>query len=71
MYRPLHFQMYCDIKKYPVVSVRGTKCMVVFYTDFGWVRGYPLKDERDAHKGLDLLFQQCGVPAVIQNIIIL
>jgi hypothetical protein len=37
----------------------------IFTTDFGFVRAFPMKKEKQAHEALSLLFHRDGIPSVM------
>ena len=43
-------------------SSRGSIGCQLFATDFGWSRAFPLRQKKDAHKALSLVFWRDGVP---------
>ena len=45
-----------------IVSIRGNKCALVYNTDFGWARAFPIASRSEAHEMLSLLFVRDGVP---------
>jgi hypothetical protein len=62
-FRHLALEMFVDLAKMNVTSLRGNLYALVVCTSFGWTRVFPLKKKSDAHEGLDLLHRQVGVPA--------
>ena len=45
-----------------IKSKRGNKCVQVYSHPTGWVRTFPMRREREAHKRLPVLFKRDGVP---------
>jgi hypothetical protein len=64
-YRRLSVTMYTDIINSTILSRHMNKAAQIFTTDFGFVRAFPMKKEKDAHEDLYLLFNIHGVPNVI------
>jgi hypothetical protein len=48
-----------------ILSRQKNKSAQIFCTDFGFVRAFPLKKEKEAHEALFLLFYKDGVPNVM------
>jgi hypothetical protein len=46
-------------------SRQGKKAGQVFFTDFGFARAFPMKNETEAHDALSLLFHKYCVPNVM------
>jgi hypothetical protein len=59
-YRRLPFTMFSTI-----LSRQKNKAAHILCTDFGFVRVFPLKTEKEAHEALSLLFHRDGVPNVM------
>jgi hypothetical protein len=54
--------MYTDTMFSTILSRQKSKSAQIFCTDFGFVRAFPLKKEKEAHEDLSLLFHRDGVP---------
>jgi hypothetical protein len=61
-YRRLPVTMYTDTMYSTILSRQMNKAAQIFTTDFGFVRAFPMKKEKDAHEALSLLFYRDGVP---------
>jgi hypothetical protein len=61
-YRRLPVTMYTDTMYSTILSIQKNKAAQIFCTDFGFVREFPLKKEKEAHDALSLLFHRDGVP---------
>jgi hypothetical protein len=48
-----------------ILSRQKNKAAQIFCTDFGFVRAFPLKKEKEAHEDFSLLFHRDGVPNVM------
>jgi hypothetical protein len=57
--------MYTDTMYSTILSRQMNKAAQIFTTDFGFVRAFPLKKEKEAHEALSLLFYRDGVPNVM------
>jgi hypothetical protein len=57
--------MYTDKMFSTILSIQNNKAAQIFCTDFGFVRAFPLKKEKEAHEALSLLFHRDGVPNVM------
>jgi hypothetical protein len=57
--------LYTDTMYSTILSRQKNKAAQIFCTDFGFVRAFPLKKEKEAHEALSLLFQRYGVPNVM------
>jgi hypothetical protein len=64
-YRRLPVTMYTDTMFSTILSRKKNKASHIFCTDFGFVRAFPLKKEKEAHEDLSLLFRRDGVPNVM------
>jgi hypothetical protein len=64
-YRHLPVTMYTDTMYSTILSRQKNKSAQIFCTDFGFVRAFPLKKEKEAHDALSLLFHRDGVPNVM------
>jgi hypothetical protein len=64
-YRRLPVTMYTDTMYSTILSRQMNKAAQIFTTDFGFVRAFPLKKEKEAHEALSLLFHRDGVPNVM------
>jgi hypothetical protein len=63
-YRLFPVTMYTDTMDSTTLSRQKNKSAHIFCTDFGFVRAFPLKKEKEAHEALSLLFHRDGVPNV-------
>jgi hypothetical protein len=54
--------MYTDTMFSTILSRQDNKAARMFCTDFGFVREFPLKKEKEAHEDLSLLFHRYAVP---------
>jgi hypothetical protein len=61
-YQRLSVTMYTDTIFSTILSRQNNKAAQTFCTDFGFVRAFPLKKEKEAHEELYLLFHRDGVP---------
>jgi hypothetical protein len=61
-YRRLPVTMYTDKMFSTILSRQKNKAAQIFCTDFGFVRAFPLKKEKEAHEALSLLFHKDVVP---------
>jgi hypothetical protein len=61
-YRRLPVTMYTDTMYSTILSRHMNKAAQIFTTDFGFVRSFPMKKEKEAHEDLSLLFHRYGVP---------
>jgi hypothetical protein len=57
--------MYTDTIFSTILSRQNNKAAQIFCTDFGFVREFPLKKEKEAHEALSLLFHRDGVTNVM------
>jgi hypothetical protein len=64
-YRRLPVTIYTDTMFSTILSRQGNKADQIFCTDFGFVRAFPMKKEKEAHEALYLLFNRDGVPNVM------
>jgi hypothetical protein len=64
-YRRLPVTIYTDTMYSTILSRQKNKAAQIFCTDFGFVRAFPLKKEKEAHEALSLLFHRDGVPNVM------
>jgi hypothetical protein len=64
-YRCLPVTMYTDTMYSTILSRQMNKAAQIFTTDFGFVRAFTLKKEKEAHEALSLLFHRYGVPNVM------
>jgi hypothetical protein len=64
-YRRLPVTMYTDTMYSTILSRQMNKEAQILTTDFGFVRAFPLKKEKEAHEALSLLFHRDGVPNVM------
>jgi hypothetical protein len=64
-YRRLPVTMYTVTMFSTILSRQDNKAAQIFCTDFGFVRAFPLKKEKEAHEALSLLFHRDGVPKVM------
>jgi hypothetical protein len=64
-YRRLPVKMYTDTMYSKILSRQMNKAAQIFCTDFGFVRTFPLKKEKETHEALSLLFHRDGVPNVM------
>jgi hypothetical protein len=65
IYRRLPVTMYTDTMFSTILSRQNNKAAHIFCTDFGFVRAFPLKKEKEAYESLSLLFHRYGVPNVM------
>jgi hypothetical protein len=61
-YRRVPVTMYTDTMYSTILSRKNNKAAQIFCTDFGFVRAFPLKKEKEAHEALSLLLHRDGVP---------
>jgi hypothetical protein len=64
-YLRLPVTMYTDTMYSIILSRQKNKAAQIFCTDFGYVRAFPLKKEKEAHEALYFLFHRDGVPNVM------
>jgi hypothetical protein len=64
-YRRLPVTMYTDTMYSTILSRQMNKAAQIFTTDFGFVRTFPMKKEKEVHEALSLLFHRDGVPNVM------
>jgi hypothetical protein len=64
-YRRLPVTMYTDTMYSTILSRQQNKAAQIFTNDFGFVRAFPMKKEKEAHEALSLLFHRDGVPNVM------
>jgi hypothetical protein len=64
-YRRLQVTMYTDTMYSAILPRQMNIAAQIFCTDFGFVRAFPLKKEKEAHEALSLLFHRDGVPNVV------
>jgi hypothetical protein len=64
-YPRLSCTMYTDTMFGRVRSLDGNTCAQVYCTPFHWIHVDPMATEKDAHKTLDPLFRQAGVPKIM------
>ena len=72
--KPIHYQlkyqrlrcdMYVDVYMGKCKSLRGNTCATVYCTPYHWIRFDPMPERKDAHKTLDSLFQNVGIPSAL------
>jgi hypothetical protein len=61
-YHRLPVMMYTDTMYSTILSRQMNKSAQIFTTDFGFVRAFPMKKEKEAHGALYLIFHRDGVP---------
>jgi hypothetical protein len=61
-YRRLSVTTFTDTMYSTILSRQQNKEAQIFCTDFGFVRAFPMKLEREAHEALSLLFHRDGFP---------
>jgi hypothetical protein len=61
-YRRLPVTMYTDTMYSTILSRQMNISAQIFCNDFGFVRSFPLKKEKEAHEALSLLFHRDAVP---------
>jgi hypothetical protein len=61
-YLRLPVTMYTDTMYSTILSRQKNKAAHICCTDFGFVRAFPFKKEKEAHEALSLLFHRYGVP---------
>jgi hypothetical protein len=61
-YRRFPVTMYTDTMYSTILSRQMNKAAQIFTTDFGFVRAFPMKKEKEAHEDLSLLFHRDEVP---------
>jgi hypothetical protein len=54
--------MYTDTMFSTTLSRQDNKAAHIFCTEFGFVRAFPMKKEKEAHEALSLLFHRDGFP---------
>jgi hypothetical protein len=64
-YRRLPLTIYTDTMYSTILSKQDNKAAQICCTDFGVVRACPMKNKKEAHEALSLLFHSDGVPNVI------
>jgi hypothetical protein len=64
-YRRLPVTMYTYTMYSTMLSRQNNKAAHIFCTDFGFVRAFPLKKEKEEHEVLSLLFHRDGFPNVM------
>jgi hypothetical protein len=64
-YRRLPVTMYTATMYSTILSRQINKESQIFCTEFGFVRAFPLKKEKEAHESLTLIFHRNGVPNVM------
>jgi hypothetical protein len=64
-YRRLPVTMYTDTMLSTILSRQDNKAAQIFCTDFGFVRAFLLKKEKEAHEALSLLFHRDGFTNVM------
>jgi hypothetical protein len=64
-YRRFPVTIYIDTMFSTILSRQDKKAPQIFCTDFGFVRAFPMKKEKEAHEALSLLFHRDGVPNVM------
>jgi hypothetical protein len=64
-YRRLPVTMYTDTMYSTILSRQMNKAAQIFTTDFGFVRAFPLKKEKEGHEDFSLLFHRGGVPNIM------
>jgi hypothetical protein len=64
-YRRLPVTMYTDTMFSTILSRQDNKAAQIFCTDFGFVRAFQMKKEKEAYEALSLLFHRDGVPNVM------
>jgi hypothetical protein len=64
-YHRLPVTMYTYTMYSAILSRQKNKAAQIFCTDFGFVRAFPLKKEKEAHEALQLLLHRDGVPNVM------
>jgi hypothetical protein len=64
-YHRLPVTMYTNTMYSTILSRQMNKAAQIFTTDFGFVRAFPMKKEKEAHEALSLLFHRDGVPNVM------
>jgi hypothetical protein len=57
--------MFTDTKYSTILSRQQNKASQIVCTDFGFVRAFPMKLEREAHDAIYLIFSRDGVPNVM------
>jgi hypothetical protein len=60
-YRRLPVTMYTDTMFSIILSRQKNKAAQILCTDFGFVRAFTLKKEKEAHEALSFLFHRDGV----------
>jgi hypothetical protein len=64
-HRRLPVTMYTYTMFSTILSRQDNKAAQIFCTNFGFVRAFPLKKEKEAHEALSLLFHRDGAPNVM------
>jgi hypothetical protein len=64
-YHRLPVTMYTDTMYSTIISRQQNRAAQIFTTDLGFVRAFPMKNEKEAHEALSLLFHRYGVPNVM------
>jgi hypothetical protein len=64
-YIHLPVTMYTDTMYSTILSRQMNKAAQIFTTDFGFVRDFPMKKEKEAHEALSLLFHRDVFPNVM------
>jgi hypothetical protein len=64
-YHRLPVTMYTYTMYSTILSRQKNKASQIFCTDFGFVRAFSLKKEKEAHEALPLLLHRYGVPNVM------
>jgi hypothetical protein len=59
-YRRLPVTMYTDKMYSTILSRQKNKAAQIFCTDFGFVRAFPLKKEKEENEAFSLLFHRYG-----------
>jgi hypothetical protein len=57
--------MYTDTMYSTILSRQDNKSDHIFCTNFGFVRAFPMREKKEAHEALSLLFHRDGVPNVM------
>jgi hypothetical protein len=64
-YRLFSVTIYTDTMYSTILSRQMNKAAQICTTDFGFVRAFPMKKEKEAHEALSFLFHRDGVPNVM------
>jgi hypothetical protein len=64
-YLRLPVTMFTDIIYSTIISRQHNKAAQVVFTDFGFVKAFPMKLESEAHEALSLIFHRYGLPNVM------